>query len=196
MSEVPGTVLHLIWKTSMRAIHIAAVFALASASSLPASKAAAESAATAAMVGAGAMLGATTCLKHKLLCGAVLATGAAIGTGMLLNKDATPARDLDKARKEEAEGDINPPGFCHEDFYDKLNSVVDDACKHGTVSKCTQLDSKLQLGVKALVYRRCAAARKKREDACFKGGNEGHLLAIKQMWDGYNTCMRMSGLMQ
>lgn len=180
----------------MRAFHIAAALALSTSPFLHAPNAHAESVASAAMLGAGAMLGASTCLKHKLVCGALVATGAAIGTGVLLNKAATPARDLDTARREEAEGDINPPGFCHEEFYDKLNNVVDSACKNGAVSKCTQLDSKLQLGIKALSYRRCAAARKKREDSCFKGGNEGHLTAIKQMWDGYNTCMRLVGVMQ
>ena len=180
----------------MRAIQIAAVLAFSATQFLHAQNARAESATSAAMLGAGAMLGASSCLKHKVVCGALLATGAAVGTGVLLNKAATPARDLNTARKEEAEGDINPPGFCHEDFYDKLNSVVDSACKNGAVSKCTQLDSKLQLGIKALSYRRCAAARKKREDSCFKGGNEGHLTAIKQMWDGYNTCMKLVGVMQ
>jgi hypothetical protein len=78
-------------------------------------------------------------------------------------------------------------GDCTEAQHEELQAEVDRQCKR-LPSACRPDMTKAELKRNAFRNWRCARARDKVNDECFKGGNEGHKRAAKTYWEAYEKC--------
>lgn len=90
--------------------------------------------------------------------------------------------------------DLPPPGNCGEDEYNRFNSAVQLLCKRDSEGKppvraCKGTDDAATMTTKMNKYSSCIDARKKRESACFGGGNDGHVKQINDLYLGINNCL-------
>jgi Novel toxin 16 len=107
--------------------------------------------------------------------------------------DPARVQQLAKARQQWSTGQkITPPGFCHDEEYNRLNAAVDRACN--SAQACSPVDSPQTLHAKAFAFKQCALARSEREEQCFKGGDGGHREQIRNFWRGHDTCQTFLGL--
>jgi hypothetical protein len=120
-------------------------------------------------------------------------SGHALSQAQARAVDPARAQQLAKARQQWSTAQkITPPGFCHDEEYNRLNAAVDRACN--SAQACSPLDSPQMLHAKAFAFKQCALARSEREDQCFKGGDGGHREQIRNFWRGHDTCQTLLGL--
>lgn len=78
-----------------------------------------------------------------------------------------------------------PPGDCAPSFYNHLKRDVDEKCKPNP-GNCLACESCAGMSEKASKHFGCAAARKKMNDTCFRGGNPSHQAErVFRLYQGY-----------
>ncbi|CAJ0773661.1 hypothetical protein R8510_03697 [Ralstonia chuxiongensis] len=80
-----------------------------------------------------------------------------------------------------------PPGDCDQNGYDKLKQNVDSTCKPEP-SRCSPGDTQADILRKLDIRSRCADARRKIMDTCFRGGDLAHISRWLVETDEANIC--------
>lgn len=98
---------------------------------------------------------------------------------------STPTDQLDK---KPAPGDgLEPPGDCLPENLSRMTEQVTKWCKK--ISRaCKKEDSLLTLQAKAAAGEACVAARSRREDQCYRGGDRDHRDQIEQRKNQVKNC--------
>jgi YD repeat-containing protein len=84
-----------------------------------------------------------------------------------------------------------PPGDCDEDEHRRLQENVNQACDNSGQLKCKVDDVKEVLMQKMTLSRRCALARTKINDACFRGGDGNHRREAQKRWGTFDNCEKL-----
>lgn len=84
-----------------------------------------------------------------------------------------------------------PPGDCDEDEHRRLQENVNQACDHSGQLRCKENDLKEILMEKIVLSRRCALARTKINDSCFRGGDRKHRDEKNRRWHAFDKCERL-----
>ncbi|MGE6494504.1 RHS repeat domain-containing protein [Cupriavidus metallidurans] len=84
-----------------------------------------------------------------------------------------------------------PPGDCDEDEHRRLQENVNQACDKSGQLKCKVDDVKEVLMQKMTLSRRCALARTKINDACFRGSDGNHRREAQKRWGTFDNCEKL-----
>lgn len=89
--------------------------------------------------------------------------------------------------------DLPPPGDCTQEEHDALSDDVDAAKAEVAAAggKCKETDSTATLKKKSDAWLKQAVARSRREERCYRGGNEGHQQAMASAWDHVGRCQEI-----
>jgi hypothetical protein len=113
-------------------------------------------------------------------------------------------REQREAARRQPQPDARPPldprtGDCTPERHRELQDAIDRACKERP-SACREGMTKRQLRRNALRNERCARARERLNEECFRGGNEGHRnaargyrAAAEWCWELYRRADRRRG---
>ncbi|BAM91986.1 exported hypothetical protein [Bradyrhizobium oligotrophicum S58] len=81
---------------------------------------------------------------------------------------------------------LDPPGDCTDDEHRRLQDDVKAKC--GAATRCVGTDSVEVLYDKIDLHIECMDARKRINDACFRGGNPGHVEEVRQRERAIDKC--------
>lgn len=84
-----------------------------------------------------------------------------------------------------------PPGDCDENEHRRLQDNVNQACDNSGQLRCKVDDVKEVLMQKMTLSRRCALARTKINDACFRGGDRNHRREAQKRWGTFDNCEKL-----
>jgi len=84
-----------------------------------------------------------------------------------------------------------PPGDCDENEHLRLQDNVNQACDNSGQLRCKVDDVKEVLMQKMTLSRRCALARTKINDACFRGGDPNHRREAQKRWGTFDNCEKL-----
>ncbi len=84
---------------------------------------------------------------------------------------------------------LTPPGNCEQYEHDQIQKLVKQWCDHSSGRACNEGDSCNRLRQKIKRNQQCAKFRKKINDLCYEGGDEGHRTAEREARNAQRTCM-------
>ncbi len=107
-------------------------------------------------------------------------------------KGADVSAILSQPDKKPAPGDgLEPPGDCLPENLSRMTEQVTKWCKVLRARACTKADSLLTLQAKAAGVEACVAARSRREDQCFRGGDRNHRNEIRDTKKQADNCYEL-----